>query len=575
MAKSGGFMLMGFAPGARPSQSDEFVDALMADIKALKGRGGLDARDIELITGREDTAGFEDFLDAVFDAQESAPVGYTVPKVAYGHGWEYWQRAVTAATRYGGTSALIDELRNEGVDIDISGGLDAAREQLIELMRAYVNAIELWANITESIVNEENGKNYYLFEKYCPNAMRAYQHLIESHIAAVEGPQPGSLAGASLQEPEPRGASPQKDDGRAEKPAKGPEHEKIAKIFTDAQTNGVIPITDEERAALEERGGGPELSAPMTKYRKQRRASYKPEDIFFPGSDSVGKLAAKEFGKLVSSCKDRDIIELYNLYGDYPKYRYDDADDAGWFNEKSMLISWKYTAKKYGSEYKILAHETGHAIDSLMDSVGISDYAINEVISAAMLREGTLSGYLHAPSKCPSQSDSFIRAVFADINALTERRKIDDEDKALMKQYRGGGFQDFLDGAFPTDFRLEVLEWIPHLYWGHGDKYYDSKYKALKYPSLAVDYCRQHGLAVKNKDDLREILRAYMTATELWANINSAFVTYSDSDGIEKGMLEKYCPNSVAEYKRLIKAHLTEVERDENETIRQFGLGDD
>jgi hypothetical protein len=90
-----------------------------------------------------------------------------------------------------------------------------------------------------------------------------------------------------------------------------------------------------------------------------------------------------------------------------------------------------------------------------------------------------------------------------------------------------------------------------------------------------VDYCRQHGLAVKNKDDLREILRAYMTATELWANINSAFVTYSDSDGIEKGMLEKYCPNSVAEYKRLIKAHLTEVERDENETIRQFGLGDD
>lgn len=581
MAKSGGFELLGFAPGARPSQSDEFVDALMADIKALKGRGGLDVRDIELITGREDTAGFEDFLDAVFDAQASAPVGYMVPKVAYGHGWEYWQRAVTAATRYGGTSALIDELRNEGVDIDISKGLDAAREQLIELMRAYVNASEIWANITESIVNEENGKNYYLFEKYCPNAMRAYQHLIEQHVEST-GTQPSRTAGAPLREEvELREATVQTGEPAGKKPRRATGEERppgarnASEIFSDAIINGVKPISDEERAALDKREGGPDLSAPMTKYRKKRRTSYKPEDIFFPGSDNVGKLAAKEFGKLVSSCKDRDIIELYNLYGDYPKYRYSDDDSAGWFKEKTMTVSWKYVNKKFGSEYHVLAHETGHAIDALMDSVGISDYTINEIISAAMLRDGTLSGYLHAPTKCPSQSDSFIRAVFADINAMTERRKIDDEDKALIKKYRGVGFQDFLDGAYPTDLRLEVLDWIPHLNAGHGDKYYDRKYTALKYPSLAVEYCRQHGMAVKSKADLKEILRAYMTATELWANINDAFVTYSDTEGIEKGMLEKYCPNSVAEYKRLIKAHLTEVERDENETIRQFGLGDD
>ena len=107
------------------------------------------------------------------------------------------------------------------------------------------------------------------------------------------------------------------------------------------------------------------------------------------------------------------------------------------------------------------------------------------------------------------------------------------------------GVQDALDGFYHTlDKGLTG--------WGHGDRYYNGDYnkrfdnreKELK--AALTDL----GFDASNQKKVKDITRQYMAAEEAWANVNSAITT----NGKELEMMEKYMPNTVDAYRKIVEA---------------------
>lgn len=569
MQKAGGQALARYGPSMRPSQSDKFIKALRNDIKALK-TAGIEKEDSDLIRStKHETSGFEDLLDGVFGTQEYSMPELNIPQCRFGHGSDYYNRKFRAAMNYGVADDLITALNEYGVDTRSEDG--SKYGGVIELLKTYEISSELWANITNAIVNEKDGsKDLYLIKKYCPDTYDAYMELLKQHIEfkdmqdaqfrAGVGSVVNTEAGALNESGTRKGKAEKEEEKTAE------DLEEQAKRASDTFRKG-RKTKDEPPVEAEPEGAGEDL------YREEpvfegasdsRREKYTPDKgQFHPTSEYFRDTIDEEFGYLISNCKYKDLIELYNHHTDDFTYVYA-KDGKAYYNPSTKEVYWHFADTGQGSLYSTLAHEMGHAIDFAIDSKGVDRYRVRDAFEFAMPN----SAYAYIPDKRPSQSDTFMAAVWDDMQYLLTTMYVDEKD--ILDEdgdWEDGtdGFQDFLDGAFGA--QTTKLKWLPKVRWGHGEEYYDRKFNRLKElgsVESTIEKLQQKGVNIEDEWDLKRNLRAYETASELWANINSAYSIRKETDTGWK-VFQKYCPNSMAAYKQLVRDHLKAVHKEEKE----------
>lgn len=238
------------------------------------------------------------------------------------------------------------------------------------------------------------------------------------------------------------------------------------------------------------------------------------------------------------------IKNLYNTLSD--KLTKVGTAQSAYYSPQEKSIKWHENTQSGISKFTTLAHEYGHFADALStDKV----YTSNEV--------NRLNSILNRPynplKKVLSSSDKFMTAIRADkkLNSTyvtDEAARKETHDELTNNRNTTLGIQDCFDGWFGTRDGYKSDFTLP---WGHGDKYYNRFYNRWirdsgKSTELKAMY-NDLGYEVNDERELKQIVRDYETASELWANITSAMTC-------NENMLkyyEKYTPNSLQAFKEL------------------------
>lgn len=251
----------------------------------------------------------------------------------------------------------------------------------------------------------------------------------------------------------------------------------------------------------------------------------------------------KEFKSIISENKNEDIQKLYRNYGDKVNRVYiaDNCKYSYKRNELFVRINSEEEIEDGIHKFSTLAHEYGHFFDhNAASNLTHTDLEkIREVMPKSL-----------APAEdILSSSDEFMKAIREDkerlksigIKKLTEELINDDTSK---------GVQDAIDGMFEGSKNK--------IKWGHGEKYYNRKFNKIKkyadlygedYENTLIEAYKELGYKIKNKKDLKSLIRDYETASEAWANITSAVTCGGD----ELVYVKKYLPKSLEALLKIIK----------------------
>ena len=193
------------------------------------------------------------------------------------------------------------------------------------------------------------------------------------------------------------------------------------------------------------------------------------------------------------------------------------------------------------SKYSTLAHEVGHSFDA---NITFNDVHYTE-IEKVRNKTGWDNRFKNKVSCC----DEFLEAMRKDKDNLRKVvfSRLDDTARIDIKNGHASssGLQDALDGMFGTqDKRI--------FGWGHGERYYNRTYrdcKTLKLDKALKEAYQELGYDVSNQEKVKKIVRDYETASELWANINSAVIC----GGKELDYMQKYIPNTMDAFNRIME----------------------
>lgn len=230
-----------------------------------------------------------------------------------------------------------------------------------------------------------------------------------------------------------------------------------------------------------------------------------------------------------------DIVEaagpvVANLYTQYSGglSRVDRVRGGGVFQNATKSIEWDYAKHAEMPKYETLAHEYGHFTDVMIPR---DKYTSTEIEYINAKANAGRSYKFEVIKHGASTSDQFLTAMRAD----RERNKGFLTDAAINKQMRDdllenghrnltSNIQDAFDGFWST----QDAPWgsMTRLPWGHGDKYYNRKYnnyvKGLGVEKEVKQALTERGFDASNQTKVKRIMRDYETASELWANIQSA-----------------------------------------------------
>lgn len=251
-------------------------------------------------------------------------------------------------------------------------------------------------------------------------------------------------------------------------------------------------------------------------------------------NSAVGDENIKEFRKLLDNCPNQDIQRFYRDYADNIN-SIQITNDGGVYQHASNSIEASYPLQ-YGEEgqkhkYSIICHEYGHFFDAkVRNNLNYTEIdAIKEAMDVTFFSK-----------KVSSCSDEFLKAVREDKKVLKSigYKKLYDD---LHNIDASSGVQDAVDGMFiGSKYRIG---------WGHGEKYYNRKFNAIKtieklsdedYQTAIQQKLTELGLKGVTKTKVKEFIRDHETASEMWANILSAITTNGD----EIKYVKKYLPNS-------------------------------
>lgn len=221
------------------------------------------------------------------------------------------------------------------------------------------------------------------------------------------------------------------------------------------------------------------------------------------------------------------VANLYSLYSsELAGVRR--VKGGGVYKGALKSIEWDYASKQEQPKYETLAHEYGHFSDVMIPS---DKYTSNEVDFINSKAKEGLAYKFEIIKRAASTSDLFLSAMRAD----RERNRGFVTDAAINKQMREdllengrqnltANVQDAFDGFWSTqDAPYGSSRRLP---WGHGDKYYNKKYNATVKSFGIEKEVKQAfidlGFDASSQAKVKRIMRDYATASELWANIQSA-----------------------------------------------------
>lgn len=256
-------------------------------------------------------------------------------------------------------------------------------------------------------------------------------------------------------------------------------------------------------------------------------------------SSSLGSNAA-EYEKLVN--QNPNVAATYDAYAGTLN-SVTQLNGGGVYKRGSKSIEWDYgtSTAKYGT----LAHEFGHHVDAQFDKSKFTTKETDALNNAV--------GNIWSPFKrTASGSDEFLTAMRQDranlskyVTSKADRKTMHDE--LLASRNTTAGIQDAFDGFWGTQDSKDSSFNLP---WGHGNSYYNRTYNAIKRfgkeKALQQAY-KGLGLDASNQDKTKKLTRDYDTASELWANIQSAETVGGD----ELKYMKKYFPNAVQVWENL------------------------
>lgn len=245
------------------------------------------------------------------------------------------------------------------------------------------------------------------------------------------------------------------------------------------------------------------------------------------------------FKKIVES--DPAIAKLYRKADELDNI--ERKSSGGQYIGKTNRLEYSYRAYADINKYSTIAHEYGHYTDvvfsnkklhyseagSIIDKIAGGKYFMLDRYSIAT-RENIKMSW----------SDEFLKAMRKDGDAL-EKILTQDLINELAKSNATAGLQDFIDGY--TGQRI---------LWGHGDRYYNRMWlKIMDKTDRATltQIYKDLGLNVKTQRDAKKIARHYDTASELWANMQSAMTV----KGEELKVMKKYMPETYKLMKKIFK----------------------
>lgn len=231
------------------------------------------------------------------------------------------------------------------------------------------------------------------------------------------------------------------------------------------------------------------------------------------------------FTKLLSNLKNDFVKKLYTKYAD--KINSVKFGDGCYFTSENRL-EFNFPLKKYidkgMSKFRTLAHEYAHYFDAKAQFDGLHFNEVETIIKNTKWQKLRLE-------KIASSSDEFLDAVRKDRELL--RNQLTDELKENLKLNDTSlAVQDAIDGLLGIRIK-----------WGHGDKYYNRKYKIAKsvkdHKGIQKAY-KELGIDASNLNKTMMEYRIFDASSEMWANIMSAEV----NGGSELEYVKKYLPNS-------------------------------
>jgi hypothetical protein len=221
------------------------------------------------------------------------------------------------------------------------------------------------------------------------------------------------------------------------------------------------------------------------------------------------------------------VANLYTKYSDGLN-KVDRVNGGGVFRGAWKSIEWDYAAHSEMPKYETLAHEFGHFIDVTIPQDRYTTKEIDYINAKA--NENRVYKF-PVIKTAASTSDLFLTAMRAD----RDRNKGFISDATINKQMREdlvengrrnitANIQDAFDGFWSTqDARPGSPIRLP---WGHGDKYYNRAYSSAVKGNGVEKEVKQAlldlGFDASNQTKVKRIMRDYETASELWANIQSA-----------------------------------------------------
>ena len=255
--------------------------------------------------------------------------------------------------------------------------------------------------------------------------------------------------------------------------------------------------------------------------------------------DDVRKLKASmndsdfdEFIEKVNS-NEHGVTELYKKVGDSVSSVKHTSGRGVYSPARNSIeynISTKEQMQRGKSKYSTLAHEYGHAFDTLADFDGLHYTEVDSINDSVKIG----SGLVKPAKKVASSSDEFLSALRQDMETLRPQLSSITDD--LFSTDASAGVQDALEGLFGAK--------VAKTHWGHGDRYYNRWFntwvKGFNKQAEVKEVFISLGIDVSNETKLKKACRIYEAASETWANIMSA----ETCGGAELDYVKKYLPHS-------------------------------
>ena len=260
---------------------------------------------------------------------------------------------------------------------------------------------------------------------------------------------------------------------------------------------------------------------------------------------------AQEYTDLVTKAG-ATVANLYTIYGG-DLTRVTRLNGGGEYST-AKTIEWDYATKPGKHKYSTLAHEYGHHTDAMIPQGKYSTKEVDYINQAAVANLAYKQLIIiQAKASC---SDEFLTAMRADREKLKGFLTDADENKRIKedlmhpdRRNMTSGIQDAFDGFWGTQ---DKSPWDKtYLPWGHGNKYYNRKWNGRVVGFGVEKEVKQAfvdlGFDASNQTKAKKIMRDYETASELWANVQSAMTVGGDT----LTYMRKYFPESCAAWEKI------------------------